>query len=235
MVHHNSDIEVARLTMQYNDGYELVGTLALCDGETYDFMYVNDDCCISEHRFAIYDPSGEVIMDYLNQMPDQEDVVSYTMDCSGIPTTVQFSEGWNWWAPTSEISVEALATAIGDYVEQLMTEDGEPVSTFVHGKMYRILVNEDCELILTGAQATSAEIEIGQDANWFGFIGTEMSVDDAFADFEPEVGDKVISQDEGFAIYDGQNWVGTLATLVPGKGYVYVSQATETKTLHLGQ
>ncbi len=235
VVHHNSDTEVARLTMKSNDGYELAGTLALCDGETYDFMYVYGNCCANEHRFAIYDPSGEVVMDYLNGTPNQTDVVSYTMDCSGTPTTVLLSEGWNWWAPISEVSVEALATAIGDYVEGVMTEDGEPVSTFVPGEMYRILVNADCELTLMGAHATSAEIEIGQDANWFGFIGTEMSVDDAFADFEPEVGDKVISQDEGFAIYDGENWVGTLTTLVPGQGYVYVSQATETKTLYLGQ
>ena len=58
---------------------------------------------------------------------------------------------------------------------------------------------------------------------------------EAFTDFEPEVGDKVVSQDQGFAIYDGEHWVGTLTTLVPGKGYVYVSQASETKTLYLGQ
>ena len=235
VVHHNSDIEVARLTMKSNDGYELVGTLALCDGETYDFMYVSGSCCVNEHRFAIYNPSGEVVMDYLNETPDQTDVVSYTMDCSGIPTTVQLSEGWNWWTPTSEVSVEALVTSIGDYVEQLVTEDGEPVSTLVPAEMYRILVNDDCEFTLTGTSATSTEIEIGHGNNWFGFIGTEMSVSDAFADFEPEVGDKVISQNQGFAIYDGENWVGTLTTLVPGKGYVYVSQASETKTLYLGQ
>ncbi len=235
VVHHNSDTEVARLTMKSNDGYELAGTLALCDGETYDFMYVYGNCCANEHRFAIYDPSGEVVMDYLNGTPNQTDVVSYTMDCSGTPTTVQLSEGWNWWTPISEVSVDVLATAIGDYVVSVVTEDGEPVSAFVPGEMYRILVNADCELTLMGASATSAEIEIGHGPNWFGFIGTEMSVTEAFADFEPEVGDKVVSQDQGFAIYDGEHWVGTLTTLVLGKGYVYVSQASETKTLYLGQ
>ena len=62
---------------------------------------------------------------------------------------------------------------------------------------------------------------------------------DVFEDFGPAAGDKVISQDGGFAIYtvvDGVgSWQGTLTTLVPGKGYVYVSQASETKTLYLGQ
>lgn len=239
VVHHNSNTEVARLTMQYNDGNELAGTLALCDGETYDFMYVYGNCCSDEHSFAIYAPSGEVVMDYLEAIPNQSDVVSYTMDCSGTPTTVQLSEGWNWWAPTSEVSVDAFATAIGDYVEDVMTEDGEPVSTFVPGEMYRVLVNEDCEFTLAGASATSAEIDIEQGTNWFGFIGTETSVTNAFATFGPVAGDKVISQDGGFAVYtftEGVgSWVGTLTTLVPGKGYVYVSQASESKTLILGQ
>lgn len=234
VVHHNSNTEVARLTMQYNDGNELAGTLALCDGETYDFMYVYGNCCSHEHSFAIYAPSGEVVMDYLEAIPNQSDVVSYTMDCSGTPTTVQLSEGWNWWAPTSEVSVDALATAIGDYVEAVITEDGEPVSTFVPGEMYRILVNTDCEFTLMGVQATSAEIDIEQGTNWFGFIGTEMSVADAFADFAPATGDKVVSQTQGFAIFNGTTWEGTLTQLSPGQGYVYVSKDSESKTLYLG-
>ena len=230
----NGGTEVSRLTIEYGS-LHAEGELPLCPG-SYQFVWHQGNYD-NECSFSIYDADENVIVyKESGTYPETGNLLDepYEHSCA-VLVVYEFSEGWNWWAPTSEVSVEALATAIGDYVEQLMTEDGEPVSTFVPGKMYRILVNEDCELILTGAQATSAEIEIGQDANWFGFIGTEMSVDDAFADFEPEVGDKVISQDEGFAIYDGQNWVGTLATLVPGKGYVYVSQATETKTLHLGQ
>lgn len=236
VVHHNSDTEVARLTMQYNDGYELVGTLALCKGETYDFMYVYGNCCINEHRFAIYDPSGEVVMDYLNQTPDQEDVVSYTMDCSGEPTTVQLSAGWNWWTPTVETNVLELEDL--DELDNIVSESGTSLTgdlELVAGQMYKIKVNADCSLSLDGEPFTTASVTLAPGAHWFGFIGSEMSVADAFADFMPEVGDKVISQNEGFAIYDGQNWVGTLTTLVPGKGYVYVSQASEPKTLYLGQ
>ncbi len=236
VVHHDSDTEVARLTMKSNDGHELVGTLALCDGETYDFMYVNDGCCVDEHRFAIYDPSGEVVMDYLNETPNQTDVVSYTMDCSGMPTTVQLSEGWNWWAPTMEISATYVGDAIGENIQGFMTEDGEFDGVFVPGKMYRIKVSEACEFTLNGTPAASAQVSLAPGAHWFGFIGTETSVTVAFADFGPVDGDKVISQDGGFAIYTASDgWVGTLTNLVPGKGYVYVSNATETKTLYLGQ
>ena len=226
----NNGEEVAKLTI--NSGNHAEGELPLCPG-TYQFVWhvgsYDDEC-----SFTLYDQNEEVIA--YKESPSAGDLLDepYEHSCaSGV--VYELSEGWNWWAPTSEVSEEALTTAIGDYEEGVMTEDGELVNTFVPGAMYRILVNADCEFTLTGTPATSVEIEIGHGANWFGFIGAEMLVTDALADFEPEVGDKVVSQDQGFAIFDGSTWVGTLTTLVPGKGYVYVSQASETKTLHLGQ
>jgi len=226
----NNGEEVAKLTI--NSGNHAEGELPLCPG-IYQFVWhvgsYDDEC-----SFTLYDQNEEVIA--YKESPSAGDLLDepYEHSCaSGV--VYELSEGWNWWAPTSEVSEEAFTTAIGDYVEGVMTEDGELVNTFVPGAMYRILVSDNCELILTGTPATSVEIEIGHGANWFGFIGAEMLVTDALADFEPEVGDKVVSQDQGFAIFDGSTWVGTLTTLVPGKGYVYVSQASETKTLHLGQ
>lgn len=226
----NNGEEVAKLTI--NSGNHAEGELPLCPG-TYQFVWhvgsYDDEC-----SFTLYDQNEEVIA--YKESPSAGDLLDepYEHSCAA-GVVYELSEGWNWWTPISEVSVDVLAAAIGDYVEEVMTEDGEPVTTFVPGEMYRILVNADCELTLTGASATSAEIDIEHGPNWFGFIGTEMSVTEAFTDFEPEVGDKVISQNEGFAIYDGEHWVGTLTTLVPGKGYVYVSQASETKTLYLGQ
>lgn len=230
----NGGTEVSRLTIEYGS-LHAEGELPLCPG-SYQFVWHQGNYD-NECSFTIYDADENVIVyKESGTYPETGNLLDepYEHSCA-VLVVYEFSEGWNWWTPISEVSVEALATAIGDYVEGVMTEDGEPVSTFVPGEMYRILVNAGCEFTLTGASATSAEIEIGHGPNWFGFIGTEMSVTEAFADFEPEVGDKVVSQDQGFAIYDGEHWVGTLTTLVPGKGYVYVSQASETKTLYLGQ
>ena len=230
----NGGTEVSRLTIEYGS-LHAEGELPLCPG-SYQFVWHQGNYD-NECSFTIYDADENVIVyKESGTYPETGNLLDepYEHSCA-VLVVYEFSEGWNWWAPTSEVSVEALATAIGDYVEGVMTEDGEPVSTFVPGEMYRILVNAGCEFTLTGASATSAEMEIGHGPNWFGFIGTEMSVTEAFTDFEPEVGDKVVSQDQGFAIYDGEHWVGTLTTLVPGKGYVYVSQASETKTLYLGQ
>ena len=121
-----------------------------------------------------------------------------------------------------------------------MAENGELTSgNLVPGQMYRLQVEEDCTLPAYGTPETSAQVSLAPGAHWFGFIGTETSVTNAFATFGPVAGDKVISQDGGFAVYtftEGVgSWVGTLTTLVPGKGYVYVSNANETKTLELGQ
>ena len=51
------------------------------------------------------------------------------------------------------------------------------------------------------------------------------------AAFNLTLGDKVVSQTEGFAIFNGTTWEGTLTMLNPGQGYVYVSQAQATKTV----
>ena len=59
-----------------------------------------------------------------------------------------------------------------------------------------------------------------------------MSVDDAFADLQPEAGDRVKSR-TAFAEFSNKGyWEGTLESIVPGQGYIYRSQATEAKTFH---
>jgi chitodextrinase len=227
---------VASITL--TDGSSSTGTLGLCNGEVFDFEWVYgeypDEC-----SFTILDPSGNTIlsMNSLTNLSNLTLLSGYEMNCD-LPVTTQLVAGWNWWAPTMEISAEDLEDAIGEY--QVMTEDNEPVSAFVPGEMYRIFVNDSHEFTLNGTPVSSVvEIEIEEGTNWFGFIGDEPAdIEDVFADFEPVAGDKVISQEGGFAIYtvtEGVgSWVGTLTTLVPGKGYVYVSQDEDAKTLYLG-
>ena len=48
----------------------------------------------------------------------------------------------------------------------------------------------------------------------------------------PTTGDKVVSKNGGFAIYNGTAWEGTLATLVPGQGYVYVAKGNTAQTVN---
>ena len=234
----NGGTEVSRLTIEYGS-LHAEGELPLCPG-SYQFVWHQGNYD-NECSFTIYDADENVIV-YKDSgtYPETGNLLDepYEHSCA-VLVVYEFSEGWNWWAPTMEISAEDLEDAIGEY--QVMTEDNEPVSAFVPGEMYRIFVNDSHEFTLNGTPVSSVvEIEIEEGTNWFGFIGDEPAdIEDVFADFEPVAGDKVISQEGGFAIYtvtEGVgSWVGTLTTLVPGKGYVYVSQASETKTLYLGQ
>lgn len=47
-----------------------------------------------------------------------------------------------------------------------------------------------------------------------------LSLKEAFAGYEATTGDVIKSQDEGFAMYTGQMWIGNLAYMKPGKGYM---------------
>ncbi len=146
--------------------------------------------------------------------------------------TAELPQGWSWYAPTVKTSIETIQTTLGDNLLQIKAQDGTPSGNVVAGKMYRIQTGEACTLLVTGAPFTTATVTINQGENWFGYFGTEKTVGAVFnATFGPTAGDKVVSQNGGFAIYNGSAWQGTLTTLLPGQGYVYVSQSNETKTL----
>ena len=142
---------------------------------------------------------------------------------------VTLEAGWNWWTPTVETTLEALQTALGDTLMQIKSQGGTPIE-LVLGQMYRIQTSAPCQFTLSGVPATGVEVTITQGCNWFGFTGTEPLSLTALG-ISPATGDKVVSQDGGFAIYNGSTWVGTLTSLQPGKGYVYISVATQSMTL----
>ena len=66
--------------------------------------------------------------------------------------------------------------------------------------------------------------------NWVGFNASSlMSVTDALAGMEPQDGD-IIKAQRGIAYYDNYEWLGSLQTLMPGKGYKVYSAATNDRT-----
>ena len=161
-----------------------------------------------------------------------------------ISQEVTFAQGWNWWAPTVAATLQDLETALGVNGLAIMSEDGSVLNyanvqwngtleSLVLGQMYRINTSSPCEFTLTGAKPASVEVSLAHGAHWFGFTGSApTAVGTVFGTaFGPVAGDKVISQNGGFAIYNGTAWQGTLTMLLPGQGYVYVSQSNETKTL----
>ena len=105
--------------------------------------------------------------------------------------------------------------------------------------MVKVHVAEGGMYELTGRVVPAGSITIHEGNNWIGYIGVAgATVSSVFGgDFTPAEGDKIISQDEGFAIYTITEGVGswsgplTLTTLKPGRGYVYISNASVNKSL----
>ena len=162
--------------------------------------------------------------------------------------TIALSAGVNWVSVCVDITLADLENAI---VAALPGSAGMKISSQGSGftqyngstwrgglrvlnlaQMYRIEVPAACELTLTGQSVDSSElpITISNGNNWIAFpLSTSMSVNNAFMGF-PAPGDKISSQGDGFTQYNGSTWRGGLRTLEPGKGYIYNSTSTDTKT-----
>lgn len=143
-----------------------------------------------------------------------------------------FASGWNWWAPMVQITAAQLRAALDPNLQHLMTKTGEVATDAVlePGQMYKIQTNADVDGVTITGVPMAASISIGEDFNWIGYTGgTTEDISAALASYgiTPNIGDKIISQDNGFAIYNGTSWEGTLTLLEQGKGYIYVRPSTE--------
>ena len=175
-----------------------------------------------------------------------------TPEVTTVTQTIALSAGWNWVSFYVEITLDDLKAAITEVVP---TSDRPIIKSYKNGQtqkrannnnwmgaltqlnlseMYMIQVNSACEITLEGTLINPADypatIEPG--ANWIAFPLSEgMTVTNAFSNFNPIVGDEVLSKGNGKTTRRGSNWMGALTNLVPGQGYIYNSKATENKTL----
>ena len=158
---------------------------------------------------------------YTSQQPIQ----LYKKTTAMATQSVTLAAGWNWWAPTVEADLDGLFDGVQAY-----GHDGTTPTHVVPGQMYKIWAETALQLTLSGTPAANVSVAILPGvANWFGCSTTEPLSLTALG-IVPANGDKIISQDGGFAIYQ-EGWQGTLTVLQPGKGYVYISVAAQTKTL----
>ena len=148
-----------------------------------------------------------------------------------VTKTTALDQGWTWWAPEVRTSVPEIQSALGSNMQEIQAQGGTPSGNVVPGEMLRIHTTAPCSLALTGLPITAAIITINPGYNWIGYFGEAALITQVFNSFTPSTGDKIIAQDEGFAIFNGTSWEGTLTTLQPGYGYVYFSTASATKTV----
>lgn len=161
--------------------------------------------------------------------------------------------GWKWTSfYGGGVSWNSPEYELGNVVEEIRSEDAllhnDPeygyfgdIYSLETGECYKIKVKEeepgllDLRIMYTGGyEDMRTHRQIVPMWNWLGNpyqydhdINSVFSTEDAYAN-KFNVGDRIVSKDDGFAEYNGEKWTGTLTTLHAGLGYMYFNAASDT-------
>ena len=164
------------------------------------------------------------------------------MQKAGWKWTSLYAGGVSWNSPEYELGnvVEEIRSA-----DALLHNDPEygyfgDLNRLESGTCYKIKVKEeepgllDLRIMYTGAyEDMQTYRQIVPMWNWLGNpyqydhdINSVFSTEDSNAN-NFNVGDRIVSKDNGFAEYNGEKWTGTLTTLHAGLGYMYFNAGSE--------
>ena len=159
--------------------------------------------------------------------------------------TLELATGWNWISHPLYSPV-----AITDFPEQtqrIISQTAEAyrdtkmgmVGTLRQmdaGRLYKAKVNESALFVSIGSfSPANMPIPLKPGWNWVGYpVNGMQTLHEALANYLPEEGDCIMGQD-GFATYDGSQWVGSLTTLQTGKGYMFYTSQAKTLCFHSPQ
>lgn len=161
--------------------------------------------------------------------------------------------GWKWTSfYGGGVSWNSPEYELGNVVEEIRSEDAllhnDPeygyfgdINRLESGTCYKIKVKEeepgllDLRIMYTGGyEDMRTHRQIVPMWNWLGNpyqydhdINSVFSTEDTYAN-KFNVGDRIVSKDDGFAEYNGEKWTGTLTTLRAGLGYMYFNAASDT-------
>ena len=197
-----------------------------------------------------YDPFNP--SDYTGTLMSMKNQVIFGIETNTqVQQVFEFSAGWNWISLYVELgdpieALQMLEEALGDNAtvisaSEMYTEyygNGSWIGDLdevgiTNEQMYMVEVVNDCEIELEGTVANPVDhaITIYPGWNWIGFPSSEeLNLEEALADFEAEEGDQ-LTEAELYTEYGFGMWIGDVATLVPGRGYMYFSNSTQPKTL----
>lgn len=226
-------LEGVTITVQgHDDEYSIVSSHEVGDfhrpikGGTYTFVFSKEGYLTQTVEVTVAD----------GQRIELNDIQLLPL----IDRTLELVQGWNWWAPLVEMTVDDLETALGTNgivvnsqdAGYLRYENGAWVGTLtaiVPGQMYKIQTGEACIISQSGSYVP-VSYTFYPGYNWFGYQGTQpLAIEDI--NITPTEGDKINSQNDGYAIFENGLWNGTLELLQPGHGYVYMSNAIVPQTL----
>lgn len=159
--------------------------------------------------------------------------------------------GWKWTSfYASSVRWNSPEYELGDVVEEIRSEEAllhnDPeygyfgdLNSLESGTCYKIKVKEeepgllDLRIMYTGAyEDMQTHRQIVPMWNWLGNpYQYDHDINSVFVKEENinnfNVGDRIVSKDNGFAEYNGEKWTGTLTTLHAGLGYMYFNAGSE--------
>ena len=169
----------------------------------------------------------------------------------GIGQRYMQKAGWKWTSfYAGRVGWNSPEYELGNVVEEIRSEDAllynDPeygyfgdIYSLETGKCYKIKVKEeepgllDLRIMYTGGyEDMQTHRQIVPMWNWLGNpYQYDHDINSVFVKEENRnvfnVGDRIVSKDDGFAEYNGEKWTGTLTTLRAGLGYMYFNAGSE--------
>ena len=170
-------------------------------------------------------------------------------EATAVSQTTAISSGWNWYSSyiayddnslgTIEDSIaahtgSALIKSQTQFVSLNNNAWNGGLNTLDNTQMYMIRSDNSLNLTLSGAAVdpTQTPITLSTGWTWISFLNSNsISLEQALAGLTPSNGDLIKSQN-GFSSYNSATgWNGSMTTLEPGQGYLYLNQGTAANTL----
>ncbi|MDE7420818.1 MAG: chitobiase/beta-hexosaminidase C-terminal domain-containing protein [Muribaculaceae bacterium] len=175
---------------------------------------------------------------------DISEIVEFNYTLKRTDMDFQMEEGWTWISHCFDNSISPATLAEEGDIRRVIGSAGEAIFDPQEGftgtltglaaaESYRVetVSATSRKRISDIAWNPTNPIAIGKGWNWLGYpLGQTMAVNEALASTDADALDVIVGQD-GFAQYDGEKWIGTLETMQPGKGYMYLSN-TDKKLIY---
>ena len=147
----------------------------------------------------------------------------FTYEPAMLTVKYKLVKGWNWIYVNpnndSQNTVSTLFASIANKVQEVRGPSGV-VSTLSPDTCYQVLMSDDATIeIVTQATGTGNNVSLKKGWNWISYRPFEtLDVNTALINLTATEGNIIKGQD-GFAVYDGNQWIGTLTEMHPGMGY----------------
>ena len=219
------------------------GVTLYCPTSSATIYYTTDGSCPCDAGAMEYDGTPITVSEGMTlkvmavgKKGDESDIVTYTYTLRQTNLNVPLAKGWNWVSHNQDVALTSDKLEM-DNVDRVLTQIGElyrdPKIGFTGHiddvnatDAFKVHTTDAGNLQLGGVMYNPyfSPVELKRGWNWLGYpLEKPMTVDDAFSLMESEANDYIVNLEGGFAQFNGDNWIGTLETLIPGKGYLFKS------------